>query len=129
MQHLLQNHPALKYRYYLLVAILLLIELMSLISKLLLPAGTYDDKVRLREAMEKEMAELQMVYQKEVTILYQTAIMSHDKEVINAFFNNNKTDRLEKIETLSKEWKKDEGMSFKNILQKIKQMLLVSKQI
>jgi len=129
LQNLLQNHPALQYRYYLLVAILLLIELMPLLSKLLLPAGTYDDKVRLREAMEKEMAELQMVHQKEVTILYQTAIMSHDKEVINAFFNNNKTDRLEKIETLSEEWKKDEGMSFKNLLQKTKQMLLVSKQI
>lgn len=129
LQHLLQNHPALQYRYYLLVAILLLIELMPLLSKLLLPAGTYDDKVRLREAMEKEMAELQMVYQKEVTILYQTAIMSHDKEVISAFFNKNKTDRLEKIETLSKEWKKDEGMSFKTLLHKIKQMLLISKQI
>jgi hypothetical protein len=129
LQHLLQNHPALQYRYYLLMAILLLIELMPLLSKLLLPAGTYDEKVRLREALEKEMAELQILHQKEVSTLYQTAVMNHDKEMINTFFNDNKADRLEKIQSFNKEWKETEAMSFKILLQKIKQMLLISKQI
>jgi hypothetical protein len=38
-----------------LVAILLLIELMPVISKTLLPEGTYDEKVLLREKIEKEL--------------------------------------------------------------------------
>jgi hypothetical protein len=111
------------------MAILLLIELMPLLSKLLLPAGTYDEKVRLREAMEKEMAELQILYQKEVSTMYHTAVMNHDKEMINTFFNDNKAERIEKMHSFNKEWKESEGVSFKNLLQKIKQMLLISKQI
>jgi hypothetical protein len=129
LQHLLQNHPALQYRFYLLMAILLLIELMPLLSKLLLPAGTYDEKVRLREAMEKEMAELQILHQKEVSIVYQAAVKDHDNEMINTFFTTHKTDRLEKMQLYNKEWKEDEGISFKTLVQKIIRMLLISKQI
>jgi len=128
LQHLLQNHPALQYRYYLLMAILLLIELMPLLSKLLLPAGTYDEKVQLRETMEKEMAVLQISQLKEISMLYQTAITNHDKEMITTFFDTNKAARIEKIHFINNEWKEGENVSFKNLLKKIKQMLLVSNQ-
>lgn len=55
LNNLIKNNPALQFRYYLLVIILLLIELMPVIAKTILPSGTYDEKAMQREAMEKEM--------------------------------------------------------------------------
>ena len=56
LNHLVQNSAAVAFRYYLLVVILLLIELMPVLAKLLLPTGTYELKVQLQEEMEKELA-------------------------------------------------------------------------
>lgn len=57
LNHLIKDNAAVAFRYYLLVAILLLIELMPVIAKSLLPEGTYDEKVRLREEIEKELTQ------------------------------------------------------------------------
>lgn len=56
LNNLIKTNPALQFRYYLLVIILLLIELMPVIAKTILPSGTYDEKAMLRENMEKEIA-------------------------------------------------------------------------
>ena len=50
--------------------ILLLIELMPVIAKTLLPAGTYDEKVFLREEMEKEIANSNIRKEQELKELY-----------------------------------------------------------
>jgi len=47
LSNLLKNNTALQYRYYLIVFILMLIELMPVIAKTLLPSGSYDEKVCL----------------------------------------------------------------------------------
>ncbi len=127
LQHLLKDHPALQYRYYLLMAILLLIELMPLISKLLLPAGTYDEKVQLRETMEKELANEQVQFQKELITLYQTISFNHDKEMINTAFDANREQSLEKMKNFSQQWKADDNQPFKKLLQKIRHLLLINK--
>ncbi len=57
LNHLVNSSAAVAFRYYLLVVILLLIELMPVLAKLILPVGTYELKVRLQEEMEKELAE------------------------------------------------------------------------
>jgi hypothetical protein len=62
LNNLIKNNSAVAFRYYLLVAILMLIELMPVIAKSLLPSGTYDEHVRLREAYE--IKSLQQLYQK-----------------------------------------------------------------
>lgn len=62
LNNLINNNSAVAFRYYLLVAILMLIELMPVIAKTLLPSGTYDEHVRLREAYE--IKSLQQLYQK-----------------------------------------------------------------
>ncbi|MEI8073917.1 MAG: DUF4407 domain-containing protein [Bacteroidota bacterium] len=62
LNNLIQNNSAVAFRYYLLVAILMLIELMPVIAKTLLPTGTYDEHARLREAYE--IKSLQQLYQK-----------------------------------------------------------------
>jgi hypothetical protein len=62
LQHLIQNNTAVAFRYYLLVAILMLIELMPVIAKTLLPSGPYEEQIRLQEAYE--IKKLQLDYQK-----------------------------------------------------------------
>ncbi len=49
LHNLIQNNTAAQFRYYLLIIILVLIELMPVIAKSLLPDGTYDEKVRKAE--------------------------------------------------------------------------------
>ncbi len=62
LNNLIKNNGSVAFRYYLLVAILMLIELMPVIAKTLLPSGTYDEHVKLREAYE--LKSLQQLYQK-----------------------------------------------------------------
>ena len=124
LQHLLKDHPALQYRYYLLVAILLLIELMPITAKLLLPIGTYDEKLQLREAMEKEMATSDIEIEKELAKLYSTLALESDKEIITAFFAMSKEDRLEKIKAMGAQWKQNDKQSFEKFSKKMKQEIL-----
>ena len=56
LNNLIKNNSAMAFRYYLLVILLVLIELMPVIAKSLLPVGAYDERVRLREELEKETA-------------------------------------------------------------------------
>ena len=129
LQNLISLHPALQYRYYLLMAILLLIELMPLISKLLLPAGTYDEKVILREKMEIELANEQIVKQKELQEQYNNLILQHDMDTLREFINAIKDTKLEKIQTINQAWKENDSIKFVTILQKIKQEILINKNI
>lgn len=57
LNHLIKNNDAVAYRYYLLVTLLLLIELMPVIAKLLLPTGTY--QVHAKKKEEQEIAAIQ----------------------------------------------------------------------
>jgi hypothetical protein len=62
LNNLIKNNTSVAFRYYLLVAILMLIELMPVIAKTLMPSGTYDEHIRLREAYE--IKSLQQLYRK-----------------------------------------------------------------
>lgn len=62
LNNLINNNTAVAFRYYLLVAILMLIELMPVIAKTLLPSGTYDEHARLQEAFE--IKSLHQLYEK-----------------------------------------------------------------
>ena len=52
LDHLIQQNKAVAFRYYLLIILLLLIEIMPLLAKYLLPSGTYEVKSKLVEAEE-----------------------------------------------------------------------------
>ena len=62
LSNLIKNSTAAAFRYYLLVVILILIDLMPVIAKTLLPSGTYDEHTKLRE--EYEIKNLQQLYKK-----------------------------------------------------------------
>ena len=127
LNNLLKNNAALQYRYYLLVTILMLIELMPVISKTLLPSGSYDEKVRLREEMEKEIANSNMKKELDLKEMYNTLAKSNDEEAITAFFSLTKEDKSEKIKAFSKNWRDEKHETFDGLWSKMKREIL-SKQ-
>ncbi|MEO5893083.1 MAG: DUF4407 domain-containing protein [Ferruginibacter sp.] len=128
LNNLIKNNSALQSRYYLLVTILLLIELMPVIAKTLLPAGTYDEKVMLREEMEKEIAHSNNKKEQELKELYNSLASQNDKEAITAFFDLTKDDRNEKMRAFSKRWKDDNRQTFDGLWEKMKKAILTKQE-
>jgi hypothetical protein len=127
LNNLLNANNTLRFRYYLIVAILMLIELMPVIVKSLLPSGAYEEKVSLREEMEKELAYDNINREKELKKLYNSLATENDSHAINDFFTLSKEDRKEKIRDLSKRFKDDHRETFDSTWEKIKRGIL-SKQ-
>jgi hypothetical protein len=128
LNNLIKENSALQTRYYLLVAILLLIELMPVIAKTLLPAGTYDERVMLREELEKEMANSNTRREQELKELYNNTALQNDKETITAFFNLTKTDREEKIKAFSHKWKTENHQTFDGLWEKMKKEIFTKQE-
>lgn len=128
LNNLIKTNSALQIRYYLLVAILLLIELMPVIAKTLLPSGTYDEKVMLREELEKEMANGNIRREEELKELYNNLALQHDKETITAFFNLTKQDREDKIKQFSQKWKTENHQTFDGLWEKMKKEILTKQE-
>ena len=127
LNNLIKSNPALQFRYYLLVVILMLIELMPVIAKTLLPSGSYDEKVRLREEMEKEIAHSNMKKELELKEMYNTMARANDEEAITAFFTLTKEDKSEKIKSFSKKWREEKHDTFDGLWSRMKREIL-SKQ-
>ena len=70
LSNLVKNNQALQIRYYLIIIILMLIELMPVLAKTMIPSGTYDEKVKLREEMEKEIAQSNQLKERDLKELY-----------------------------------------------------------
>ena len=60
---------------------------MPVIAKTMLPAGTYDEKVRLREALEKELAMGNIRHEQHIKEMYNTLATEQDEAAIRAFLN------------------------------------------
>ncbi len=127
LNNLIKSNPALQYRYYLLVVILLLIELMPVIAKSLLPAGVYDDKVRLRQDLEGTIANSNNLKELELKELYNQLAFEEDQELIRNFFETTQDHRKQKIEQELKTWK-ESGDSFYKFWSRIKKNLLTKQE-
>jgi len=128
LNNLIKTNSALQIRYFLLVAILLLIELMPVIAKSLLPAGTYDEKVQLREELEKDMANGNIRREQVLKDLYNDLALQHDQETITAFFNITKADREEKMKEFSNKWKTGNHQTFDGLWEKMKKEILTKQE-
>ena len=124
LNNLIKNNSALQFRYYLLVMILLLIELMPVIAKTILPSGTYDEKALLQEKMEKEIAQINIDQQKQLKVFYNKLAQENDIEIMTAFFELTKKDRIEKISENSKKWNEDDNKTFEELTSNMKHTLL-----
>lgn len=127
LHNLIQNNSAAQFRYYLLIIILVLIELMPVIAKTLLPNGTYDEKVRLREEMEKAIVNSNTAKEQELKELYNQMAFEQDSAFIQQFFADAKEERNHKMMEKLQRWKKDEDQSFDGVWTDLKKNFL-SKQ-
>jgi hypothetical protein len=128
LSNLLKNNPPLQFRYYLIVFILMLIELMPVIAKTLLPSGSYDEKVMLREEMEIEIAHSNMRKEQQLKEMYNQMAHEYDGEAITAFFRLTKDDRDEKIRSFSKKWKEENHQTFDGLWEKMKKEILTKQE-
>jgi len=128
LNNLVKNNDALQFRYYLIVFILMLIELMPVIAKTLLPSGSYDEKVMLREDMEIEMANSNIRKEQLLKEIYNQMAFENDKDAITAFFGLSRDDRDEKIRSLSKKWKEENNQSFDGFWEKVKRDILTKQE-
>jgi hypothetical protein len=128
LTNLLKNNSALQFRYYLIVFILMLIELMPVIAKTMLPSGSYDEKVMLREEMEIEIANSNIRKEHQLKELYNQMAFDNDKEAITAFFSLTKEDRNEKMKSFSKRWKEENHQTFDGLWEKMKKEILTKQE-
>ena len=128
LNNLLQNNKALQFRYYLIVFILMLIELMPVIAKTMLPSGSYDEKVMLREEMEIEIANSNIRKEQQLKEMYNQMAFDNDTEAITAFFSLTREDRQDKIKALSKKWKEENNQSFDGFWQRVKKDILTKQE-
>ncbi len=128
LNNLLKNNTALQFRYYLIVFILMLIELMPVIAKTILPSGSYDEKVMLREEMEIDIANSNMRKEQQLKELYNQMAFENDTEAITAFFSLTKDDRNEKMKAFSKKWKDENHQTFDGLWEKMKKEILTKQE-
>ncbi|HWB24719.1 MAG TPA: DUF4407 domain-containing protein [Chitinophagaceae bacterium] len=128
LHHLIQNNGYAAFRFYLLVIILVLIELMPVIAKTLLPNGTYDEKVRLREEMEKTIAQSNIKKEEALKELYNQTAFEQDSNFIQAFFEEAKEQRKQKMKRQFDEWSKNEKPGFDGFWEKVKRDMLTKQE-
>jgi hypothetical protein len=124
LQHLLNGNAALRYRYYLLMAILVLIELMPVIAKMMLPSGTYEEKMMLREEMEKEMAFANMNRERELKELYNRLMTENDGRAIEEFFTRTREKRADRMRTMADRWTGSPRDTFDGVWDRVKRDIL-----
>lgn len=126
LQSLFQKdqHFALRKRYYLILIILVFFELIPIISKLYLPTGSYDEKVRLQDELERKKAQLNQEQNLDLhQHLFQTA-QDMDKQVINEIYQRVSIKQKEKLGELLEEWKATPKLSFEDFLNEVKYKMM-----
>ncbi len=128
LNHLVKDNTAVAFRYYLLVAILLLIELMPVIAKSLLPAGSYDEKIVLQE--EKEITLVRQNHTNELSLkqLYNQSAYEQDADLIRHFFDESSEKRKEKIKENIRHWNQQEDGQFTTVWDDMKQEILTKSE-
>ncbi len=128
LNHLVQNNNSVALRYYLLVAILLLIELMPVISKILLPEGTYDEKLMLREKIEKELTQKNHDRELALKELYNHTAFEQDSLFIKEFFTLSEKERRERMMEQLIKWKEEKQTSFDGLWDEMKRDMLTKQE-
>jgi hypothetical protein len=128
LNNLVKSNTALQWRYFLIVVILMLIELMPVLAKTLLPSGTYDEKVRLREDMEKEIAQSNQVKEKDLKELYNQLAKENDEAFLRQLFASTEDERKEKMKSRLAKWSTANDESFDGFWERLKKDMLTKQE-
>jgi hypothetical protein len=127
LNNLLKKNSALQNRYYLILFILVLIELMPVIAKTLLPTGSYEEKWKIREEMETTIARANIRRETALKDFYNQLAFDNDRDLLETFFREAGVQQRERIKTYCQNWKGQEKVDFDQLWGKIKNGIL-SKQ-
>lgn len=86
LQNLVKQNNAVAFRYYLLLIILLLIELLPVITKLILPTKNYDEKINLMAAMEQRLFQNKIILDESLQDLYNKKQYERDVKILENDF-------------------------------------------
>lgn len=128
LNNLVKTNTALQYRYWLLLALLMLIELMPVIAKTILPNGTYDKKVAAREQLEAIILENNIQQEQELKLLYNKLAFEENKATMQDFFLSSNTPKNEILNEAITNWKHNKTDSFNSFWNSIKQQMLLKQQ-
>lgn len=124
LHHLVTANKAVAFRYYLIVAILMLIELMPVIVKAMMPAGPYDAAVATIEKNETHLFQLEQQYQSELAAAKHKAALASDSMAIQRFYEAADAARASSADRIVAEWQQQEDTGFAQLLQSFKHRVL-----
>jgi hypothetical protein len=128
LNNLIKTNTALQYRYYLLLTLLMLIELMPVIAKTLLPSGTYDKKVIAREMIEETILQNNQQHETELKELYNNLAFEADKKFIQTYFDSTTNKRNQLLQQEVDEWNNANNKTYDNFWNQVKQNLLTKQE-
>jgi hypothetical protein len=128
LNNLIKTNSSLQFRYWLLVVILVLIELMPVIAKTILPAGTYDEKAYQLEIIEKEILEDNLQKELQLKKIYNQLAFENDAELVKNFFNESKQKRQSTMKTAVEFWQPSTESKFDTVWQKLKDEILTKQE-
>jgi len=128
LNNLVSDNTAVAIRYYLLVAILMLIELMPVIAKTLLPNGSYDEKVRLREELETTLTQNNHKRELALKEQYNQIAFEQDGQFIKDFFEEVASERRDKMQEQIGAWKNEKNQSLDDTWKDLKRNMMMKQE-
>jgi hypothetical protein len=128
LNNLVSNNTAVAIRYYLLVALLMLIELMPVIGKILLPNGSYDEKVRLREELETTLTQNNHKRELDLKEQFNQTAFEQDGQFVQQFFEASASERKEKMKEQINVWKKENNQSLNDTWTDLKRDMMMKQE-
>ncbi len=109
LDDLMLEHPPVKYRYRIILILIMLIELMPLITKLMMPSGLYEELLSAATNDEKEAVKIKKQYLSAIEKEYFQQAYAADKSLQESVLNEiNEVRRAMATEALN-EWKREKG--------------------
>lgn len=124
LQNLVQANRAVAFRYYLIVIILMLIELMPVIIKSMMPSGPYEEAVKQAETSDKLTIEYQHRRQRQIEASLFDHGLAHDTEAIEDFYRQSSPERKISNLELVQSWQSQKDTGFAGLLAKFKHRVL-----
>jgi len=105
LNNLVENNAALKYRYYLIIAILVLIELMPVLSKSFLSGGSYEQQWQAMQDADTALALANITREKELKEYHNNKIQEDALRSADEFFSIKEKTGKKQMEEVISGWK------------------------
>lgn len=109
LDDLMLAHPPVKYRYRLVIILIMMIELMPLLTKLMMPSGLYEEKVQDMVEQKKLLWQTERAALKEVEKSFYETALSTDKQLQADAMHEINELRRQQVEKEFSEWKQNPG--------------------